>query len=84
MLINGFSLKCESLVRLGRDNEGKIQAVLDDGARDRIDSARAGMEAKVMAGETVYGTTTGVNVLKCSPAPTGKAKLAQAAGNAGR
>jgi len=39
----------------------------------------------VEAGETVYGTTTGVNVQKTSPAPTGgEAKLAQAAGNAGR
>ena len=84
LLIDGSNLKCKDLARLARDSEGNIEAVLDGAARERIVSARAAVEEKVKSGQEVYGTTTGLNVLKSSPAPEGQAKLAQAAGNAGR
>ena len=84
VVLDGASLTCEQLSRLAADNTGQVSLALDQVARDRIITAREVVEDKVAAGEVVYGTTTGVNVLKNSPAPSGKAKHAQAIGNAGR
>lgn len=57
MVLDGRSLTIEILVRIARDGE---QATLDPLAIDRILACRAMVDEMLAAGETLYGTNTGI------------------------
>jgi histidine ammonia-lyase len=61
VLLTGRDLTRDELVRVARGSE---PVALDERARARMDATRAVVEAAVARGDAVYGTTTGVGVLK--------------------
>ena len=61
IIVDGRSLTRDDVVRVARDGEA---VVLEDGARRRMEQARAVVERSVARGDAVYGLTTGVGVQK--------------------
>jgi histidine ammonia-lyase len=59
--ITGHSLDRAEVVRVARDGE---RAELDPAASERMAATRAVVSRAIAGGQTVYGTTTGVGVLK--------------------
>src|SRR5882724_9824017 len=57
VMLSGSDLSVTDVVRVARGGE---RVELDPEARDRMDSARAVVEAALHSGEPVYGLTTGV------------------------
>jgi histidine ammonia-lyase len=61
VLLTGRDLTPDELVRVAR---GREPVRLDERARARMDATRAVVDASIARGDAVYGTTTGVGVLK--------------------
>jgi histidine ammonia-lyase len=60
IVLNGYELTCEKLVRIARHGE---KVVLDPLALERIKACRALLERKIAANETMYGVNTGIGEL---------------------
>jgi histidine ammonia-lyase len=54
--LDGRSLTLEQLEMVARR---RVAVTLDDGARERVAATRRGIEARVAAGEVIYGVNTG-------------------------
>jgi histidine ammonia-lyase len=61
VLLTGRDLVLDDVVRVARGGE---QVALDRGARDHMDATHAVVRTTMAAGSAIYGTTTGVGVLK--------------------
>lgn len=70
VLLTGRDLTREGLVRVARDGE---PVVLDPAAIERMTTARAIVEERLITGETIYGGSTAVGVLKRTDVGAGDA-----------
>lgn len=61
VVLTGRDLVLDEVVRVARSGE---PVALDPGARARMEATRAVVRATMVAGSPIYGTTTGVGVLK--------------------